>query len=134
MIITADSSILLRLILRDDYEQFQAVTRLLSRCNLIVIPTHVFREIAWVLSSRYKFSRDAILNEIENLTRVDKVRFRADEVKAGLNLLEKNGGFSDGVIAYTGNLIAKEKTVFASFDRKAVRLLNEQGIAALIPE
>ena len=46
-------------------------------------------------------------------------------IEAGLKLLEKGGDFADGAIAYEGYWLGAEE--FASFDKKAVDLLQSQG-------
>jgi len=127
----ADTNFLLRFLLRDDEEQFRAAAR---RLAAIIIPTQVFCEIAWVLSYSYHFTRFEVLSELEALTTVDKVVYRQLEVEAGLDFLRRGGDFADGVIAYTGREMASVEAEFVSFDRKAVRLLKEQGIAAILPE
>jgi len=130
----ADTNFLLRFILRDDENQFRAAARRLKSSDIIIIATHVFCEIAWALSYSYNFRRHEVLKELEALTLVDKVKFQKDEVEAGLAFLRRGGDFADGVIAYTGRKMASAHAEFVSFDRKAVRLLNEQGIPALMPE
>jgi len=49
-------------------------------------------------------------------------------------MLKNGGNFADGVNAYTGRKMSKGRAVFASFDRKAIRLLAKQGIPTLLPE
>ncbi len=41
--------------------------------------------------------------------------------------------FADRMNVYTGRAMTRGKTVFVSFDKKAIRLLNEQGITAMSP-
>ena len=53
--------------------------------------------------------------------------------RAGLRMLDAGGDFADGVIQHTGSQQAGAPSVFASFDRKAVRLLEEQGFSTLVP-
>ena len=48
--------------------------------------------------------------------------------EAGLAMLDAGGDFADGVIAYEGNWLGAE--TFVSFDKRAVRLLEEQGKSA----
>jgi len=48
-------------------------------------------------------------------------------VEAGLALLEVGGDFADGAMAYEGTWLGGES--FVSFDKQAVELLGEQGIA-----
>jgi len=48
-------------------------------------------------------------------------------VEAGLALLKAGGDFADGVMAYEGTWLGGE--TFISFDKQAVELLAEQGLA-----
>jgi len=134
MKVIADTNFLLRFILLDDPQQLAAAYRLLEACVELVIPTHVFCEIAWVLGARYKLNRERVLRALEYILTSEGVNFRKDEVAAGLVLLRRGGDFADGVNAYAGRMMTTGAPVFASFDRQAVRLLNEQGIAAVIPQ
>jgi|GEM_PF-5149580 len=79
------------------------------------------------------FKSSEILGKIEELIKIPKIHSVGDEVEAGLSMMRKGGDFADGVNAYSGRKISSQ-AVFASFDRKAVRLLAEQGIATLLPE
>lgn len=51
-------------------------------------------------------------------------------VEAGLAVLDAGGDFADGVIAFGGQWLGGE--TFVSFDKKAVKLLEGQGTAALL--
>jgi len=134
MKIIADTNFLLRFILLDDETQLATAYRLLEACVELVIPTHVLCEIAWVLRARYKLSREQVLNALDYILTSEGVNVRDDEVEAGLALLRRGGDFADGVNAYSGRMMTTGAAVFASFDRQAVRLLTEQGVAAIIPE
>jgi len=85
------------------------------------------------LSSAYKLKHDDILQTLEQLLQSRKVNAREDEIAAGLAMARKGGDFADGVNAYNGRLMTSGASVFASFDKQAVRLLAEQGMATLIP-
>jgi len=134
MKIVADTNIIVRFVVDDDIQQMNAVHKLLKNCEEVIIPTHVFCEFFWVLSTVYRVKHSVILGEIELLIKSAKVNFNEDEVEAGLSMMHKGGDFADGVNAYTGRKMGGGKVVFATFDRKAIRLLSEQGIATLLPE
>ena len=53
------------------------------------------------------------------------VEMNRPAVEAGLSMLDADGDFADGVIAYEGNWLSGE--TFISFDKKAVALLAAQG-------
>jgi hypothetical protein len=66
--------------------------------------------------------------------KTDRVVINDEEVQAGLEMMAAGGDFADGVNAYTGSRMAGGAAVFVSFDRKKVRLLNERGLSALVPQ
>jgi predicted nucleic-acid-binding protein len=52
--------------------------------------------------------------------------------EAGLALLNAGGDFADGVIAYEGSWLGAD--TFISFDKKAVKLIEAQGVTVrLLP-
>jgi predicted nucleic-acid-binding protein len=132
----ADTNVLLRFLCKSeaDKAQNEAVAKLFNEVDEIIIPTPVFCELVWVLTSLYKFSRDKVGEVIHMLLNSDtKLNIREDEVEAGLEMLQAGGDFADGVIAYVGATMARGHTVFVSFDKKAVQKLAEQGIEAMSP-
>jgi predicted nucleic-acid-binding protein len=131
--IIVDTNILVRLLVRDDETQFQAVVKLISDAQEIVIPTHVICELIWVLSYSYKLKTSAIAEKIKGILNSVKVIINNDEIEAGLLIMEKGGDFADGINAYTGSVMASDSCVFVSFDKQAVRLFTEEGIPAMVP-
>ena len=134
MKIIADTNILVRFLTQDDKAQFTKVKDLFSQVDEIIIPTHVFCEIAWVLSFSYKIGKDKISEIMNALVSSNKIISREDEIEAGLEMLENGGDFADGVNEYSGRQMANGQSVFASFDKKAVRIFNERGISAMVPQ
>jgi len=135
MNIIADTNLLVRFLLRDDLAQFNAVCRLFKTCTCIYIPTHVLCELVWVLERRYRLASGPIVARLEQLVNSRRVVTCEDEVEAGLHMMRQGGDFADGVNAYAGRKMAASKqVVFATFDKVAVRLLAEQGMATIIPE
>lgn len=131
MNVIADTNVLVRFLVADDEEQCRAAARLLEKAAEIIIPTHVFCELAWVLLSAYKHRPSQVRARIADILNSHKVAARDDEVQAGLRMLDQGGDFADGVNAYCGRIMARGPSTFASFDRQAVRLLTGQGIPAL---
>jgi predicted nucleic-acid-binding protein len=81
-----------------------------------------------VLKRVYGFAVADIGAAIRSLLAAGNVRLDRPAVEAGLALLEADGDFADGVIAHQGQWLGGE--VFVSFDRQAVALLQQQGVAA----
>jgi predicted nucleic-acid-binding protein len=130
-----DTNILVRYVVNAATDKLQndAVAKLLETAIEIIVPTAVFCELVWVLTSVYKLKTEQVQVVIELfLSSEDKITIQEDEVAAGLAMMQRNGDFADGVIAYTGRQMTRENAVFVSFDKKAVRLLAEQGIASMV--
>jgi predicted nucleic-acid-binding protein len=134
MIIIADTNILARIVTKDDKSQFEATQRAFLSATKIVVPVVVFCELAWLLRSRYKCDSKFIAMAIRGILANSKVVAEDDTVLAGLQMLENGGDFADGVVQYTGSLLAGGPSTFASFDQAAVSRFVARGIAAMIPQ
>jgi predicted nucleic-acid-binding protein len=76
----------------------------------------------------YSLPTEDIAAAIRALIAVANVQVNRPAVEAGLSILEANGDFADGVIAYEGVWLGGE--TFVSFDKRAVALLTARGQAA----
>ena len=131
MKITADTNVLLRVVVHDDLEQADAARALLQRATVVAIPIPVLCEFAWVLKRTYARGANDVAAAIEAVTEIDVVVTDLPAVEAGLSSLRAGGDFADGVIAHQGEALGG--TVFASFDRRAVARLRSNGAAAADP-
>ncbi len=131
MRITADTNLLVRAAVRDNLEQAASAERILADAALVAIPVAVFCELAWVLKARYGQSGEQIGVLIRGYLNGETVVTGRSAVEAGLHTLARGGDFADGAMAQEGR--DHGGTVFASFDRVAVRLLTEQGYSAFCP-
>ena len=131
MKITADTNVLLRVVVHDDPEQADAARTLLRRATVVAIPIPVLCEFAWVLKRAYARGANDVAAAIEAVTEIDVVVTDLPAVEAGLSSLRAGGDFADGVIAHQGEALGG--TVFASFDRRAVARLRSNGAAAADP-
>ena len=128
MNITADTNILVRALVADDPGQAAEASQLLREASSIAVPVPVLCELVWVLKRVYGFAVADIGAAIRSLLAAGNVRLDRPAVEAGLALLEADEDFADGVIAHQGQWLGGE--VFVSFDRQAVALLQQQGVAA----
>ena len=128
MNITADTTILVRALVADDPAQAAEASRVMRDASSIAVPLPVLCELVWVLKRVYGFAVADIGTAIRSLLAAGTVRLDRPAVEAGLALLEADGDFADGVIAHQGQWLGGE--VFVSFDRQAVALLRQQGVAA----
>jgi predicted nucleic-acid-binding protein len=126
--ITADTTILVRALVADDPAQAAEASRVMRDASSIAVPLPVLCELVWVLKRVYGFAVADIGAAIRSLLAAGNVRLDRPAVEAGLALLEADGDFADGVIAHQGQWLGGE--VFVSFDRQAVALLQQQGVAA----
>ena len=130
MKITADTNVLLRLVLADDEAQSLAAIEAMESATHVAISVHSLCELAWVLERLYKKSRADIAAAIRGLIDAENVVVNRPAVAMGLAVLDAGGDFADGAIAFDGQWLGGE--TFVSFDKTAVRLLDAQGIAAVL--
>ena len=131
MKITADTNVLVRAIVGDDAEQARLAQDELARATAVVLTLPTLCELVWVLAQGYRITAARIAETVERLATSANVVVNRPAVEAGLALLRAGGDFADGVIAYEGSWLGGE--VFVSFDRKAVKLLRSQAVAARAP-
>lgn len=132
MNIIADTNLLVRFFTQDDENQSKKVIDIFTKSRKIIIPTNVLCELVWVLSYSYKFKSDFIADRIQKLANNPKIVIQQSEVAFGLKMLEKNGDFSDAVNAYAGmEMTFGEPVSFVSFDKKAVKILQELGVQTI---
>lgn len=130
MKITADTNVLLRLVLADDEAQGVAAVEAMEGASLVAISVHSLCELAWVLERLYKKSRPDIVAAIRGVIEAENVVVNRPAIEAGLAVLDAGGDFADGVIAFDGQWLGGE--TFVSFDKTAVKLLKGQGTAVLL--
>ena len=126
--VSVDTNVLVRAAVRDHPEQTDAATRVMGRAEIVAVTLPSLCELAWVLRSVYGFKASDIGKAIRVLLAAENVETNRPAVEAGLAMLEAGGDFADGVIAYEGRWLGAE--TFVSFDKKAVDLLKQQGVAA----
>jgi predicted nucleic-acid-binding protein len=125
--ISVDTNILVRAIVRDDTKQASAAAKILKTASLIAVSIPCLCEFVWVLRRVYSFDGESISAAIRALLDTRNVMMNRPAVEAGLALLEAGGDFADGAMAYEGTWLGGES--FVSFDKQAVELLAEQGVA-----
>jgi predicted nucleic-acid-binding protein len=123
--LVVDTHVLVRAVVRDDAAQARAAAKALIDADLIAVALPCLCEFFWVLRKVYGFQTEDVAAAIRALMAAANVQVNRPAVEAGLALLEANGDFADGVIAYEGTWLGGE--TFVSFDRRAVSLLTAQG-------
>lgn len=130
MRVTADTNVLLRVLVEDDVAQSARAVEFLAQAELVAVSLQSLCELVWVLRGSYGVSRADVAAGIRALLDTGKVVANRPAVEAGMAMLEAGGDFADGVIAYDGAWMGAE--TFVSFDKQAVGLLKKQGRAALL--
>ncbi len=127
MKVTADTNVLARALLQDDAVQCRKARDLLKNATLIAVSLPSLCELVWILRQGAKLSKEDVSTAIRALLDAGNVVMNRPAVEAGLALLEAGGDFADGIMAHEGKWLGGE--TFVSFDKKAVKLLAEQGEA-----
>lgn len=128
MKMTADTNVLVRALIGDDERQSKIAQMELKRAELVALALPALCELVWVLSQGYKIPSSQIAEAIRRLMNGANVAVNRPAAEAGLALLDAGGDFADGVIAYEGSWLGADS--FISFDKKAVKLMEGQGISA----
>jgi predicted nucleic-acid-binding protein len=132
MKVTADTNILARALTGDHPRQSELAQAELASADMVALTLPALCELVWVLSQGYKIPSADIVETIRRLMNSANVVVNRPAAEAGLALLEAGGDFADGAIAYEGSWLGAE--VFLSFDKKAAKLIEGQGISVrLLP-
>ena len=132
MKITADTNVLVRAITEDHEQQSRAAQAALRKAEVVAISIAALCELVWVLAQGYKIPTSDVAEAVRRLINAAHVAVNRPAAEAGLALLDTGGDFADGVIAYEGSWLGAD--TFASFDKKAIKLLEAQGQSAqLLP-
>ena len=125
MRLTADTNILVRLVVADDPVQTKAAQDLVEGAELVAMPLLALAEMCWVLQRVYGLSKSDAALAVRALTNAANVSVDIRAVEAGLAVLDEGGDFADGAIAQDGIWLGGE--TFVSFDKQAVKLLQAAG-------
>lgn len=98
--LSADSNVVLRLVLRDDEEQHRAARALLRTGGGIFVSHVVLAEVVWTLIAAYDFPQPRIIAAVERLLDTDGIVVQEpDVVKAALqDLARSRADFGDCLI------------------------------------
>jgi len=130
MKISLDTNVLLRLVVGDDEAQQQTAAETLEKAELVAISVHVFCEFVWVLDRSYRVAKPDISSAIRRILDMRNVVANRPAIEAGLAILDAGGDFADGIIAFDGQWLGGE--TFVSFDKKAAKRIEAQGITTLL--
>ena len=127
MKITADTNVLVRAMTGDDARQSKVAQTELANADVVALALPALCELVWVLSQGYKIPSAEIAEAIRRLMNGANVVVNRPAAEAGLAVLDAGGDFADGIIAYEGNWLGAD--TFVSFDKKAVKLMEDQAVS-----
>ena len=137
MKITPDTNVIVRAAIAaddpesEDAQQARQAIALLGQADLVAVTIPALCEFVWVLRRIYKHAPPDICRAIRSLCGSAAAVCDRPTVEAGLRWLEAGGDFADGAITALGRKLGAD--LFASFDRKAVRLAQAAGQHAELP-
>jgi predicted nucleic-acid-binding protein len=121
-----DTNVVVRLVVADDAAQTQRARKLidqaLSRDEPVLVSLLVLLESEWVLRSRYRFGREALLSIFRALLESHELSFEDEPAleEALFRWKDNACGFADCLIAAHNRQMGCRAT--ATFDGKAARL------------
>ena len=120
--IVVDTNILVRLFARDDGTQWTIAQRLVAENICVILPT-VMMETEWVLRSKFRFSREHIVQLFQDLIDSDGIDFpQRHMIVAAVDAFGSGMDFADAL--HVAGL--DEGLSFATFDKDLVRLAKQQ--------
>jgi predicted nucleic-acid-binding protein len=126
MSIAVDTNVIVRLLTRDDEQQFSVVQRLLRQARTqqqsVMVALLVVLETEWVLRSRYRKTKDMIIQALTLLLESDDVTIEDEPtLEEALHLWKNHAAdFADCLIAAKTARLGC--SVLATFDAKASKL------------
>lgn len=121
--ISVDTNLLARFLLRDDPDQYRRAVAALAGDEEVFIPITVLLELAWVLKAR-EVTREEILLSVQGILALPHVRLQhAEAVRAALRWAKAGVDVADALhLALSG-----QSTKFLTFDANLVRRATKLG-------
>ncbi|MBI5207149.1 MAG: PIN domain-containing protein [Candidatus Firestonebacteria bacterium] len=123
-----DTSVILRLLVKDDALKIEACKKLIKDSKskniiLYLLPVAIL-EIVWVLEKVYKFERKKIREYVESILNTPELRVEMDDVfRNALEVYEeKNIKFADAVMGFWG--LEKGFTTVYTYDEKDFKRID----------
>ncbi|OGH44162.1 MAG: hypothetical protein A3H50_00500 [Candidatus Levybacteria bacterium RIFCSPLOWO2_02_FULL_37_10] len=123
-----DTNIIIRFLTGDSLGQADKVEKLLNSSpkNSLSLPDIVVVEIAYVLLSLYKLSKEDVIEKLETLVEVKSVKCNIDLIKRSLDIFKDNNiSFVD---AYLCAEILGKNNILYTFDKRLIKVLGSEAI------
>lgn len=132
-----DTNVLVRHIVRDDRRQLEAVQHLLAQSALdgepIFVPVTVLLELEWVLRSRFKFDKPAVLMAFDRLLSTQQVMFEAPLAAATALRLYQAGTADLADCFHLALALFAGKSPMYTFDERAARMRGARSMPLASP-
>lgn len=128
--IAIDTNVLVRWLVRDDPTQSAAASRLMAAAEEGGVPVMllfgVLMETEWVLRSRYKLDKSALVRVFTQLLETDGLQFEDEAAleEALFRWKESKADFTDCLLAAKAGLLRRQP--FMTFDAAAAQLPGAQ--------
>lgn len=128
--IAIDTNVLVRWLVRDDPAQFKAASRLMAAAEEGGVPVmllfSVMLETEWVLRSRYRIDKGAIVRAFTQLLETDGLQHEDEAAleEALFRWKESEAGFTDCMLAAQAGLLRRQPLM--TFDAAAAQLPGAQ--------
>ena len=134
--ISLDTNALVRMLIEDDKDQFQAVQKVIGlvekNSGQILLLTEVLMETIWVLESIYQCTREDISEFLERLTITPTFTFADPEViHRAVHQYKQGGDFADLIIV--GKAKENRAIKFFSFDKKLQKKFPDYVVGKINP-
>lgn len=128
-----DTNVLVRYVVQDDREQFEAAKRLIVRCvnsgQTIFVPVTVVLELEWVLRSNFEFAKDDVVQVLASLFSAMELAFESERaLEVALQLFRDSAADFADCVHVALALQAGEQPLW-TFDKRASKL---QGASLLV--
>lgn len=134
---TLDTNVLVRLLVGDDLRQAaqaEALARESAEAEeALFVPLTVTLELEWVLRSRYRFRKDAVLSTLVSLLETREIEFQDEgSVERALFFYRStNADFAECL--HLGCAVTHERLPLVTFDVQAARLDGAQLLESSFP-
>lgn len=134
--ISLDTNVLVRMLIEDDIDQFQAIQNVISlvekNSRQILLLSEVLMETIWVLESIYQCTREDIYDFLERLTITPTFIFADPEViRRAVHQYKQGGDFADLIIV--GKAKENRAKKFFSFDKKLQKKFPDYVVDKINP-
>jgi predicted nucleic-acid-binding protein len=121
-----DTNLLVRWLVEDDDDQTARVQMLFESARAaqaaLFVPSTVMLELEWVLRSRYRFDKAAVLQAFNALLETQELEFQAEAALERSLHLYRQGAAEFADCLHAGLCGAADRTPLLTFDEKASRV------------